>query len=270
MSQASAFVGSIPQTYHTYLGPLLFEDYARDMVARLRPRGGERILELACGTGIVTRALAAALPPGATLAATDLNEAMIGVAKPFVGPDPRVRFRQADACALPFADASFDAIACQFGLMFFPDKLRAMREARRVLARTPTARYVFNVWDALAANPIPRVVHETVGALFPSNPPQFFAATPWGYHDRAEIERVARAAGFTGVAAEAVEFPSAAPTADAAARALVEGTPLLAALQERGVTDPEPIRAAAAQALAARFGDLPCTSTMRALVFTVS
>jgi ubiquinone/menaquinone biosynthesis C-methylase UbiE len=270
MSQSSAFVGSIPQTYHRFLGPLLFEGYAQDITRRLRPREGERILELACGTGIVTRPIAQSLPPGAALTATDLNEAMLAVARTHVGPDPRVTYLQADACTLPFDDASFDAIVCQYGVMFFPDKLRAMREARRILTSAATSRYLFNVWDSLANNPIPRVVQETVADMFPANPPQFLGATPYGYSDRAEIERTARAAGFTTVKVEAVELPSGAPTADDAARAFVEGTPLLAALQERGVQDITPIRAAVAEALAARFGKAPCMATMRALVFAVS
>lgn len=270
MSQSSAFVGSIPQTYHRFLGPLLFEGYAADLVRRLHPREGERILELACGTGIVTRLLAQTLPSGATLAATDLNEAMLGVARSHVGVDTRVTFRQADACTLPFGDTAFDAIVCQYGVMFFPDKLKAMREARRVLEPARTSRYLFNVWDSLASNPIPRVVHETVAAMFPANPPRFLGATPYGYNERDEIERVLRAAGFTNVSVEAVELPSSAPTAEDAARALVEGTPLLAELKERGVQDATPIRAAVAEALAKRFGERPCAATMQALVFEVA
>lgn len=268
MSEPIAFVGSIPQTYHRYLGPLLFEGYARDIVKRLRPREGERVLELAAGTGIVTRLLAESLPPGATLTATDLKEPMLAVARTVVGANPRVSFKEADACAIPFEAASFDAIVCQYGVMFFPDKLVAMREARRVLA--PNGRYVFNVWDSVEHNPISRVVHETVAAMFPANPPNFLKATPFGYFDRGEIERVVRAAGFTKVVVEAVEFPSSAPTAEDAARALVEGTPLLAALQERGVKDPAPIRIAVAEALAKRFGERPCKATMRAVVFEVA
>jgi ubiquinone/menaquinone biosynthesis C-methylase UbiE len=268
MSQTAAFVGSIPATYHRYLGPLIFEDYAADLTRRLAPRPNERILELACGTGIVTRRIAATLPQGATLAATDLNEAMLQVSREMVGSNPRITFSQADACNIPFPDASFDALAAQFGVMFFPDKVKAMQEARRVLR--PGGRYVFNVWDSLEHNPIPRTVHETIAAKFPANPPSFLKAAPYGYSDRAELERVCRAAGFTKVKFEAVEFPSVAPTAEDAARGFVEGTPLLVALQERGVTDPAPFRAAAAEALAAKFGARPCKTTMRAVVVEAS
>src|ERR1051326_4443846 len=129
MSSPTAFVGTIPATYHRYLRTLIFEDYAADLTRRLALRPGERALALACGTGIVTRHLASALPQGAALMATDLNEAMLAVAHEFIGADPRVTFRQADACAVPFESGSFDALACQYGVMFFPDKELAMREA---------------------------------------------------------------------------------------------------------------------------------------------
>lgn len=267
MSQSAAFTGSIPEIYRRHLEPLLFEEYAADIARRLAPRPGERLLELACGTGIVTRRLAQTLPEGATLTATDLNEAMLAVARESVGSTPRIAYRQADACTLPFADASFDALVCQYGVMFFPDKALAMREARRVLATG--GRYIFNVWDSLAHNPIPRIVQEAVAARFPGNPPDFLGATPYGYFDRAEIERVARGAGFTKFDAHTVEFPSVAPTAEDAARGFIEGTPLLLALRERGVSDPSPYRAAAAAALAARLGDRPCRGTMRAVVVEV-
>jgi ubiquinone/menaquinone biosynthesis C-methylase UbiE len=268
MASVAAFTGSIPRTYHDCLGPLLFEPYSRDLTARLRARPGERVLELACGTGIVTRDIAAAMPDGATLVATDLNEAMLEMARPVVGTKQGVTFQQADACALPFPDASFDAIVCQFGVMFFPDKLRAMQEARRVLA--PRGRYLFNVWASLDHNPIPAAVHDALAARFPGNPPNFLKAAPYGYFDRAVIERTLREAGFTSVTADTIDFPSTAPTADDAARGFVEGTPLLIALQERGIKDPTPYRAAATASIAKRCGNTPCSSTMRAIVFQAS
>lgn len=294
MPQPPAFAGSIPRTYHDHLGPLLFEPYARDLTARLhsaltahaaRDRAAPRILELAAGTGIVTRAIAASMPEGATLVATDISPAMLEVAKQTVGDlasdsrparatlaahavhtshTPRVTFQPVDACTLPFPDASFDALACQYGVMFFPDKVSAMKHARRVLK--PGGRYVFNVWDSLAHNPIPQAVHEFLAREFPNNPPQFLSQMPYGWHDRAEIERVTRAGGFASVTLETVDFPSIAPTARDAARAWLEGTPLFPALQERGVTDIAPLRRRVAEMLVAKFGNKPCRSTMRAIV----
>lgn len=268
MSTHTAFTGSVPRIYHACLGPLVFEDYAKDLVDRLRPTASDRILELACGTGIVTRQLARAMPQGATLVATDLNDAMLEVARTTVGDDFRVGFQRADACSLPFADHSFDALACQYGVMFFPDKVRAMREAKRVLA--PGGRYLFSVWDSLEHNPMSRVAHEIVTALFPNDPPTFLAKVPFGWSDRAEIERTVRAGGFTRFAAQTVRLPSAAPSAADAARALIDGTPLAIALQERAVTDTTPVRQAVARALAERFGDRPCRAPMRAIVVTAS
>lgn len=265
----ATFAGSVPNTYHNFLGPLIFDAYAKDMTARvarvLTPRAG--ILELAAGTGIVTRQVLGALPPTAKLTVTDISEPMLGVAKASLS-DPRLTFQPADACQLPFPERSFDALFCQYGVMFFPDKVQAMKEARRILA--PGGTYIFNIWDSFEHNPIPHTVHQTLATLIPTNPIPFLAKMPFGYSDRAEIERVTRAGGFSNVAIETVEFPSSAPTAADAARAWVEGTPVLAALNERGITDPAPIRAEVEKALAARFGNSPCRSSMRAIVITAS
>jgi SAM-dependent methyltransferase len=265
MSTTSAFVGSIPETYHSALGPLLFEPYARELAARVSLGPRERVLELACGTGIVTRALLSVLPPTGTLVATDLNEAMLDVARGHVGSDARLRFQQADACALPFEGGSFDLLVCQFSVMFFPDKVQAMREARRVLA--PGGRYLLDVWDSLEHNPHPGAVHEAVAALFPADPPTFLS-TPYGWFDRATIERTLRAGGFDEIRMEVVTLPSLAPTSDDVARGFLEGTPMLGQLRERGVGDVAPIRRAVSEALARRYGQRPCQSSMRAFVIS--
>ncbi|MBX3381417.1 MAG: class I SAM-dependent methyltransferase [Phycisphaeraceae bacterium] len=266
------FSGSVPKTYHDFLGPLIFDAYARDMSARITPllksNSRARILELACGTGIVTDSIAQSLPSGASLIATDISEPMLGQARATFRGAPGVTFQTADACALPFKDHAFDILACQYGVMFFPDKVKAMQEARRVLA--PGGTYIFNIWDSLEHNPMPRTVHETLASLIPANPIPFLAKLPFGYSDRAEIERVTRAGGFANCNFETVEFPCSAPTASEAARAWVEGTPIFAALIERGIADPSPIRAAVEKALTASFGDKPSRSTMRAIVVTAS
>src|SRR5437870_8968818 len=128
----ASFTGSVPAFYDRCLGPVLFEPYANDLVARLDVGDDQRVLELACGTGIVTRRLREALPESATLVATDLFDAMLVHARSVV-PDAGIEWQQADAQDLPFADGSFDTVVCQFGLMFLPDKVRGFREARRVL-----------------------------------------------------------------------------------------------------------------------------------------
>ena len=176
----TVFAGSIPALYDRYLGPLLFEPYARDTRAARSPSCSRaRVLETAAGTGIVTTALAERLPASTTLVATDLNQAMIDHAatKPAL---ERVELRQADALALPFADASFDVVVCQFGVMFFPDRVAGYREARRVLA--PGGRFVLSVWDSLQHNPMTRVVVEAVARALSAEPaalPRPHAARPF-------------------------------------------------------------------------------------------
>ena len=174
MSGDRAFVGPIPELYDRYLGPMLFEPFALDLAGRFAGFEGA-LLETAAGTGRVTRALAQLAGPGATITATDLNEPMLARAAQIVLA-PNIRWRQADAQALPFDDESFDAVVCQFGVMFFPDKAAGFREARRVLK--PRGQFVFNVWDSLAANTITRVVVAAVASLFPDDPPRFLERTP--------------------------------------------------------------------------------------------
>jgi len=224
------FAGSIPALYHDHLGPLLFEPYAQDLASRaaaLRPR---RILETAAGTGIVTEALLGAIPD-AGIVATDLNQAMLDVAAARIR-SPRVEFRQADAQALPFADAGFDVLVCQFGVMFFPDRIGAYREARRMLA--PGGIFLFNVWDSLDENPVSKAVAETVADLFPDDPPSFLSRTPFGYHDQARIEEDLRAAGFTEIEIATVKLRSAVGSARDAAIGLTHGSPLRAEIEAHG------------------------------------
>ena len=263
---ASGFGGSVPQVYHTLLEPLIFESYARDIIARIDLAKKPRILELACGTGIVTRKLVDDMPEGATLYASDLNPGMLQVAKDRLADAKGVVFQVIDGCSIPLPDATFDALVCQYGVMFFPDKIAAMREARRVLK--PGGKYVFNVWDAIEHNPIAKTVDEVLVGLYPDNPPKFLHQGPFSWHDRAEIERTVRAGGFANVTVETLGFPCSAPTAADAARGWIDGTPLSPALAERGAKDTTQVRQRIADALAERFGRSPCASTMRAVVVT--
>src|SRR6266404_4632332 len=126
------FAGSIPKLYESYLVPLIFEPYAADIAGRLASRSPGRVLEIAAGTGVVTRALVSTLPDRTAIVATDLNQTMLDQAA-VTGTRRPVEWRQADAMQLPFTDGAFDAVVCQFGVMFFPDKPKAFAEARRVL-----------------------------------------------------------------------------------------------------------------------------------------
>ena len=176
--EASGYVGNIPQHYDQDLGPLLFTDYAADIAQRVATFKPHRVLETAAGTGIVTRALRDALPAGASLTATDLNAPMLDIGAKKFRPGEAVEFRTADATALPFTEASFDAIVCQFGVMFFPDKDKSYREAFRALAGD--GHYVFSIWDSHRHNPIGKIAHEVIGSFFPTDPPQF-QSVPFAY-----------------------------------------------------------------------------------------
>lgn len=262
MAENTSFSAAVPANYDRYLGPLLFEPYAADLVARLRVFDGMRLLEVACGTGIVTQALLERLPADSTLVATDLSEPMLMLAREKVAPDPRLQWRAADAMALPFADGSFEAVVCQFGLMFVPDKLAAIREMRRVLITG--GQLLFNTWDALAHNDFCRVAHETQATFFPSDPPKFFE-TPFSLYDEDQLLGWMREAGLAQARVRHLDLPSVSPSAADAAKGLVQGTPLLVALTERGA-DVDAITRAVADTLAQRFGEGPARGRMRALI----
>jgi ubiquinone/menaquinone biosynthesis C-methylase UbiE len=225
-----AFSGSIPALYHEHLGPLLFEPYAEDLAERLAALAPGRILETAAGTGIVTEAIARRLPE-ADLVATDLNQAMLDVAAPRIGSS-RVSFRQADAQSLPFPDAGFDAVVCQFGAMFFPDRVGAYQEALRVLR--PGGHFLFNVWDRLEANPVSHRIAETVAGLFPDDPPSFLNRVPFGYHDKALVEADLRDAGFADIESETVSKRSRLGSPRQAATGICRGSPLAAEIEAHG------------------------------------
>jgi ubiquinone/menaquinone biosynthesis C-methylase UbiE len=264
MPQADqAFVGAIPEIYDRLLGPSLFEPYAQELAGRFKGFDGE-LLETAAGTGRVTRALAEAAPLAA-ITATDLNAPMLAKAAECVTA-PNVRFQQADAQALPFPDHRFEAVVCQFGVMFFPDKAKALAETRRVLR--PHGRLVFNVWGELAQNDVARAVHEAVAAFFPDDPPAFLARTPYAWNDRNVIAAALSAAGFGDVRIEAVALPTPVLSAADAARGLCLGSPLRGEIEARGADRLAPATAAAAEALQARFGTAPFSAPAEALVVT--
>lgn len=226
----TVFAGSIPALYHDHLGPLLFEPYALDIAARAGALRPARILETAAGTGIVTEALLRAAPE-AEIVATDLNQAMLDVAAGRLSSS-RVAFREADAQDLPFDAARFDLVVCQFGAMFFPDRIAAYREARRVLA--PGGSFLFNVWDALEQNIVSKAVADALAGLFPDSPPGFLGRVPFGYHDKAAVEADLRAAGFAEVEAETVVRTSPLGAPRETAIGLCQGSPLRAEIEARG------------------------------------
>jgi SAM-dependent methyltransferase len=240
----SVFAGSIPELYDRCLGPLLFEPYAEEIARRAAALAPSRILETAAGTGIVTAALAGALPE-AEIVATDLNPAMLDVAQGRTR-SRLVSFQPADAQQLPFGTSEFDLVVCQFGVMFFPDRVGAYREARRVLR--PGGWLLLALWDRIEANPAAAAAARAVADLFPDDPPGFLARTPYGYHDRALIETELVAAGFTLDAIETVCRESRGAASDAA-WGLCQGSPLRSEIAARAPGRLDEATEAAAAAL---------------------
>jgi len=260
------FVGSIPKLYETYLVPLIFEPYAADLASRLSVKAGGRVLEIAAGTGVVTRALSCALPETIGIVASDLNQAMLDHAAS-VGTKRPVEWRQADAMRLPFEDHSFDAVACQFGVMFFPEKVKAFAEVRRVLK--PGGVFIFNVWDRISDNEFADVVTTALASLFPNDPPQFLARTPHGYHDPAVIESDLSAAGFAPREFETVTARSRAKSARDPAVAYCQGTPLRNEIEARAPSRLSEATDIAAEAITKRFGRGPVDGKIQAHVVIV-
>jgi ubiquinone/menaquinone biosynthesis C-methylase UbiE len=256
------FAGSIPEIYDRYLVPLIFESYACDLAQRLAQVRPRQLLEVAAGTGVLTRQLAARLPSDVHIVATDLNQAMLDHASERLAGDGRIAWRQADAMALPFEDRAVDAVACQFGVMFFPNKVQAYREAQRVLK--PGGRFFFNVWDDIAGNEFADAVTQAVAQLFQQDPPLFLARIPHGYHDRARIEEELGAAGFTSISMETREDTSKAPAARDAAVAYCQGTPLRHEIEARDASLLEEATQTAADLLAKRFGSGPIEGRIQA------
>ena len=245
------FAGSIPQMYEKHFVPLIFEPYAVDLARRLASRPVARLLEVAAGTGVVTRALAA-LPGIGSIVATDLNPAMLDQAKA-VGTRRPVEWRQADAMQLPFPDASFDAVVCQFGVMFFPDRAKAYAEVRRVLK--PGGLFLFNAWDRIEDNEFADVVTAALAGVFPQDPPRFMARTPHGYHDRRVIEQDLARGGFTSPARiDTVAERSRASSPQIPAMAYCQGSPLRSEIEARGASRLAEATDIAAAAIAQRFG----------------
>jgi SAM-dependent methyltransferase len=256
--------GSMPQFYDQALGSVFFDDFAADIARRVAASQPLRVLETAAGTGIVTRRLRDLLPAEAELTATDLNATMLEIARGKFGPGDKLRFEPADATALPFADGSFDAVVCQFGTMFFPDKEKAFREAHRVLAAD--GRFVFSVWDAPAHNPLARVVGDTLAGLFPADPPWFFDA-PFSYHHIDPVKGLLQAAGFGDLAIAVLRGDRVISDVPAFARGLVYGSPLIDEVRARGSVEPDRIVEALQEALPRAFGTGPTQMPLQAIVF---
>jgi len=246
------FTGSIPQLYERYMVPLIFEPFAADLAARAAALQPSSVLEIAAGTGVLTRHLAADLPPACSLIASDLNASMLDMAATLKTARP-VEWRLADAMDLPFADASFDLVACQFGAMFFPDRPHAYGEIRRVLK--PGGFFLFNVWDHLDSNELAATVTAALAEAFPDDPPRFMARTPHGYHDLQQLRADLAAGGFEREA-DIVTLPlrACAESPSGPALGYCQGTPLRGEIEARAPGRLPEVTAHVAQAIGDRFG----------------
>ena len=264
---AASFIGNIPEHYDTGLGPVIFVDYAVDIARRTAACGPARVLETAAGSGIVTRQLRDVLPSGVHLTATDLNAPMLEVARTKFRPGEAVDFRPADAASLPFSDGAFDAVVCQFGVMFFPQKETAFREAHRVLS--PGGHYLFSVWDSHRHNPFGRIAHETAASFFPADPPQFYNV-PFSYYWIDPIKESLIESGFNNINVAVVKLYKEIPDVARFARGLIHGNPLIDQIRTRGGVEPDRVVDALARALRAEFGTDPARMPLQAIVFSVT
>ena len=230
----SAPAGFVPDSYEKYLVPILFAGYARDLAERVKNAKPSKVLELACGTGVVTRELMQALDPDASLVATDFNPAMLEYARTTAQAEkfPNLDWQTADATALPFDDDSFDLLVCQFGFMFFPDKSKAMAEVKRVLK--PGGRLIFNVWGAMEDNPVFYSVELALQELLPEEPVPIIP-TPCSMADHELLSTLLVEAGFEDIQVTDVILPVRGHPASAVASGFTRGTPVGALLAERGI-----------------------------------
>ncbi|MEP7173823.1 MAG: class I SAM-dependent methyltransferase [Aestuariivirga sp.] len=246
------FAGSIPENYDRYMVPLIFEPFAANLAQQAASLSPSAVLEIAAGTGVVTRALAPKLSPSASYMVTDLNQPMLDYAASRQAPDNRLKWRQADAMALPFENEAFDLVCCQFGAMFFPDRPAAYREAKRVLK--PGGHFLFNVWDRIEENVFADDVTNALARVFPNDPPRFLARTPHGYHDTALIRSDLQAAGFSRVVIETRAEQSRASSPRIPAVAYCQGTVLRSEIEARDAGKLEAATDYAESAIAGRHG----------------
>ena len=263
----TVFTGSISELYETHLVPLIFEPYAVDLENRLASKSPMRVLEIAAGTGVVTRRLASVLPESVSIVATDLNQSMLDQASG-LGTRRPVEWRRADAAQLPFEDGMFDVVVCQFGVMFFAEKSKAFSEARRVLGSGGV--FIFNVWDRIEENEFADAVTTALELLYPDDPPRFLARIPHGYYDRPTIERDLAQGGFTASPQFAtLAVRSRAKSARIPAIAYCQGTPLRNEIEARGVSPLGGATDLSAQAIARRFGRGAVDGKIQAHVVTI-
>ena len=265
MTNENKFSDSISLVYENYMVPLIFESYAADLATRVSNKSPQTILEVAAGTGVVTKHMVQRLKSDARLTVTDLNQPMLDLAKSNLH-DSRITWQQCDALSLPFEDQKFDAVVCQFGAMFFPDRVQAYKEAHRVLK--PKGRIYFNVWDQISENLFANEIENLLERYFPNDPPKFMSRIPHGYFDETKIRIELESAGFSEIAIETVPHIGKAPSSDFVATAFCTGTPLRSEIEKRAPNSLEKVRSSVAEALTKRFGTGPIEGKIQAFVMS--
>lgn len=247
---AKGYDGDIPGHYDRGLGPVLFQPYADEAARRVAALAPDAVLEIAAGSGIVTRALRDRLPTETKLIATDMSADMLAVARSKIRPGEQAFFEIVDACALPYAAESFDAIVCLFGYMFFPDRPKALREAFRTLR--PGGRYLLGVWDSETHNPFVGACRAVLQSFFPDDPPVWIKQ-PFSCAAIDPIKESLLDAGFEDIRVSVIKrlqpFDSAG-----FAHGLVLGSPIVDEIKARGGVDPETVATTYADALTQTFG----------------
>ncbi len=252
--QASiAFSGNIPANYDAYLGPLFLEPFAMAVANQIGKRQPKTVLEVACGTGRVTRHLPATLASGGMIIATDVNPAMLNYARETLAKFDNINYDVVDAVELPYPAAAFDCVLSQFGVMFYSDRPKAYAEAFRTLR--PGGTFFFTAWDKLEPNPAARLADETLRQFFPTNTPAFYQV-PFAYHDEQRMRDDLASAGFENIRIETLSLTGHADTAEVAARGLLEGTPAHTAIIERDEAMLPVMEKFLASELAGQFGQV--------------
>jgi len=262
------FIGSIPALYEEYLVPLIFDVYAEKMADKVTSFNPKKVLELAAGTGVATKALSQKSITGLDLTATDLNQDMLNQASLYC-QNERISWQQADALELPCDANTFDLVMCQFGVMFFPDRVKAYREAARVLK--PGGKLVFSVWDSLEHNTLAKIVTQSLAFLYPNKPPSFLARVPYAYSNLTLISNELEQAGFT----ENTEFllekeVSLASSSKIPAIAYCQGTPLRLEIEKLGSVSLTQATEYVSESIMKKLGSGPLESSIQAYLITAT
>lgn len=258
----AGYVDEVVIPYDRDLGPVLFDHYGFDTARRIAEQSPRDVLEIAAGTGIVTRHLRNLLTKDARLIAIDISDSMMDLARTKFLPDEQVTFQNANATSLPFNNEVFDAVVCQFGIMFF-DQEMAFRETYRVLRRG--GRYLFRVWDSERYNPFASLSFEVLKQFFPSDTPRFLF-DPVSCHQIDPIKEQLTQIGFDPIVISVQRHEYDILDVSAFARALVY-SPVIFEIRDHGSVDPEEIVEALTEALKREYGSNPMRYPMQAILF---